>query len=137
YGMPQWVDCYHCSYMSKLWMNSKWLDKLGMEQPKTTEELREVQRAFKTKDPNGNGKADEVPLSGTTGDPILPYLMNAFVYDPQGQSPSRDSSLVLNGNKVDIQANKDGWREGLRYIKSLYDEGLIDKGAFTQNGEAL
>lgn len=137
YGMPQWVDCYHCSYMSKLWMNSKWLDKLGMEQPKTTEELREVLRAFKTKDPNGNGKADEVPLSGTTGDPILPYLMNAFVYDPQGQSPSRDSSLVLNGNKVDIQANKDGWREGLRYIKSLYDEGLIDKGAFTQNGEAL
>jgi putative aldouronate transport system substrate-binding protein len=137
YGLPQWVDCYHCSYPTKLWMNSQWLEKLGLEQPTTTEELREVLRAFKTKDPNGNGKADEVPLSANVRDPLLPYLMNSFIYDPQGQSPSRDSTLVLNNGKVDIQANKDGWREGLRYIKSLYEEGLIDKGAFTQNPEAL
>jgi putative aldouronate transport system substrate-binding protein len=137
YGMPQWVDCYHCSYPAKLWLNSHWLKKLGLKQPKTTEELRDVLRAFKTKDPNGNGKADEVPISADVRDPLIPYLMNAFIYDPQGQSPSRDSTLVLNNGKVDIQANKDGWREGLKYIKSLYDEGLIDKGAFTQNPEAL
>jgi putative aldouronate transport system substrate-binding protein len=137
YGLPQWVDCYHCSYPAKLWMNSQWLDNLGLQQPTTTEELREVLRAFKNEDPNGNGKADEVPLSANVRDTLLPYLMNAFIYDPQGQSPSRDSTLVLNDGRVDIQANKDGWREGLEYIKSLYDEGLIDKGAFTQNPEAL
>ena len=94
-------------------------------------------RAFKTEDPNGNGKADEVPLSANVRDTLVPYLMNSFIYDPQGQSPSRDSTLILNNGKVDIQANKDGWREGLKYIKSLYAEGLIDKGAFTQNPEAL
>ena len=44
---------------------------------------------------------------------------------------------MLNDGKVDIQANKDGWREGLKYLKSLYEEGLIDKGAFTQNPDAL
>ena len=32
-----------------------------------------------------------------------------------------------------MQANKDGWREGLKYIESLYAEGLIDQAAFTQN----
>lgn len=137
YGMPQWVDCYHCSYMSKLWMNSKWLKKLGMKQPRTTEDLRKVLQAFKTQDPNGNGKADEVPISADVRDPLMPYLMNAFIYDPQGQSPNIDSTLVLNNGKVDIQANKDGWRQGLKYIKSLYDDGLIDKGAFTQNPDAL
>ena len=31
--------------------------------PTTTEELKEVLIAFKTDDPNGNGKADEIPLS--------------------------------------------------------------------------
>lgn len=138
YGMPQWVDCFHCSYPAKLWMNSEWLKKLGLKQPTTTDEFRDVLRAFKTKDPNGNGKADEVPLSGDTGDTIIPYLMDAFIDTPTGNSsPDTNPTLVLNGGKADIQANKAGWREGLRYIKSLYDEGLIDSSVFTQNADAL
>jgi putative aldouronate transport system substrate-binding protein len=137
YGMPQWVDCYHCTYQGKLWMNSTWLKKLGLEQPKTTEDMRNVLRAFKTQDPNGNGKADEIPLSASVRDALIPYFMNAFIYDPQGTSGNNNSTLVLNDGKVDTQANKDGWREGLAYMNSLYKEGLIDKGAFTQNPDAL
>jgi putative aldouronate transport system substrate-binding protein len=64
--------------------------------------------------------------------------MNAFITTPLGNSSANlNPTLVLKDGKADIQANKKEWREGLRYIKSLYDEGLIDKGAFTQNGEAL
>jgi len=137
YGMPQWVDCFHCSYQDKLWMNSAWLKKLGLEQPKTTEDMRKVLEAFKTQDPNGNGKADEIPLSADVRDVLIPYFMNAFIYDPQGTSGNNNSTLVLNNGKVDIQANKDGWREGLKYLNSLYKEGLIDRGAFTQNPDAL
>lgn len=137
YGMPQWVDCYHCSYQGKLWMNTAWLKKLGLEQPKTTEDMVKVLRAFKTQDPNGNGKADEIPLSASVRSALIPYFMNAFIYDPQGLSGYNNSTLVLRDGKVDIQANKDGWREGLAYLNSLYKEGLIDKGAFTQNPDAL
>ncbi|OAH14240.1 type 2 periplasmic-binding domain-containing protein [Streptomyces jeddahensis] len=138
YGMPQWVDCYHCSYPAKMWIDTAWLKKLGLKTPKTTEEFREVLRAFKTKDPNGNGKADEVPLSGDTGDTIIPFLMNPFIFTPFGTATAdTNPTLVLNHGKADIQANKAGWREGLRYIKSLYDEGLIDSSAFTQNNDAL
>lgn len=137
YGMPQWVDCYHCTYQDKLWMNSAWLKKLGLKQPKTTDDMVKVLKAFKTQDPNGNGKADEVPISADVRDDLIPYFMNAFIYDPQGTSGNNKSTLVLNNGKVDIQANKDGWRQGLRYIHSLYADGLIDKGAFTQNPEAL
>ncbi|MEU4392113.1 extracellular solute-binding protein [Kribbella sp. NPDC023855] len=137
YGLPQWVDCYHCSYQGKLWMNSAWLKKLGLQQPKTTEDMVKVLRAFKTQDPNGNGKADEIPLSASVRDALIPYFMNAFIYDPQGTSGNNNSTLVLKDGKVDTQANKDGWREGLKYLSSLYKEGLIDKGAFTQNPDAL
>lgn len=136
YAITQWSECFHCSYPSKLWMNTTWLDALGLEQPTTTEELRTVLRAFKDGDPNGNGAADEVPLSGSASEPIINYLMNAFTYAPVG-GPSSPPPLVLDGDEVALNATSDSWRAGLEYITSLAQEGLLDTGAFTQNGDAL
>ncbi|RKP54339.1 extracellular solute-binding protein [Cohnella endophytica] len=134
YGLAAFSDCFHCSYPNKLWLNSKWLKKLNLSMPETTEQLRTVLRAFKNGDPNGNGIADEIPLSGSTEDfgvRVLPYLMNGFVYD--------DDRTYLNvkDGQVSLAADKQEWKEGLAYVKSLYDEGLIDPGAFTQNADAF
>ncbi|MFC5402033.1 extracellular solute-binding protein [Cohnella soli] len=134
YGLAAFSDCFHCSYPNKLWMNSSWLKKLGLDMPTTTEQLRNVLRAFKNGDPNGNGLADEVPLSGSTEDfgvRVLPYLMNGFVYDDDR------TYLTMTNGKVGLAADTPQWKEGLAYVKSLYDEGLIDPGAFTQNAEAF
>ena len=57
--------------------------------------------------------------------------MNGFIYDDDR------TYLIMNDGKVDIAANKDEWKEGLAYVKSLVDAGLIDPGAFTQNAEAF
>lgn len=133
YGLPQLIECYHCSYANKMWVNTKWREALGLEVPQTTEEFQAMLEAFKTQDPNGNGEADEVPLSGSIEDygvRPLSYLMNGFIY-----SDDR-TYLILNDGKVDTVANKAEWKEGLAYIKGLYDAGLIDPGAFTQNAEA-
>ncbi|GAA1694693.1 ABC transporter substrate-binding protein [Nonomuraea maheshkhaliensis] len=138
YALPQWSDCYHCTYPNKLWINSAWLKKLKLEMPKTTEELREVLRAFKTKDPNGNGKADEVPMTtDKQNSTLIGYLMGAFAYAPYGAGNGVPSLLQLEGGKVTTSVDKPQWREGLKYIKSLYEEGLIDQASFTQNAEAL
>ncbi|WP_138755636.1 extracellular solute-binding protein [Paenibacillus sinopodophylli] len=134
YGLVAYSQCFHCSYPNKMWINTKWLDKLQLEMPKTPEEFKAVLSAFKTKDPNGNGVADEVPLSGSIEDfgvRVIPFLMNGFVYDDDR------NYLNLNGGKVESAALKPEWKEGLTYIKSLYDEGLIDPGAFAQNSEAF
>ncbi|WP_159618449.1 extracellular solute-binding protein [Ruania rhizosphaerae] len=139
WGLPQWNDCFHCTYPSKLWLNSAWLESVGMEQPTTPEELREVLAAFKEQDPNGNGEADEVPLSGSPGaNSVLPFLMNPFVYmAASSTSGSAPGSLALQGEEVTLQPTLDGWREGLTYVNSLFEEGLIDEAAFTQNQDAL
>lgn len=139
WGLPQWNDCFHCTYPSKLWMNSAWLEEVGMDQPTTPEELREVLTAFRDEDPNGNGQADEIPLSGSPGgNSFLPYLMNPFVYVPSSTTDgSVPASLALHGDTVTLQPTLDGWREGLRYVHSLYGEGLVDESAFTQNQDAL
>ncbi|MFC5402029.1 extracellular solute-binding protein [Cohnella soli] len=134
YGLPAYTQCFHCSYPNKMWINTKWLEKLKLDMPKTTEDFKKVLEAFKNGDPNGNGAKDEVPLSGSTEDfgvRIVPFFMNAFVYDDDR------NHLLLKDGKVGSAAVTDEWKQGLTYIKSLYDEGLIDPGAFTQNAEAF
>ncbi|WP_168119911.1 extracellular solute-binding protein [Paenibacillus sp. HB172176] len=134
YGLVSYSQCFHCSYPNKLWLNTSWMKKLNLETPTTPEEFKKVLEAFKNEDPNGNGKADEVPLSGSTEDfgvRVLPFLMNPFVYDDDR------NYLNLTDGKVESAAIKPEWKEGLTYVKSLYDEGLIDPGAFTQNAEAF
>jgi putative aldouronate transport system substrate-binding protein len=61
YGLGQFAACYHCSFPNKLWVNSTWMKKLNITTPKTTDDFKKMLEAFKTKDPNGNGKADEIP----------------------------------------------------------------------------
>jgi putative aldouronate transport system substrate-binding protein len=138
YALPQWSDCFHCTYPDKLWINSTWLKKLGLQMPKTTEELRTVLQAFKTKDPNGNGKADEIPMTTDPQDSsLIAYLMNAFAYDPVGANNGVRSLITLDGDKVVTPVSKPEFKEGLKYINSLFKEGLIDQAAFTQNAQAL
>ncbi len=118
----------------KLWMNTDWLKKLNLSVPTTTEEFRDVLRAFKTKDPNGNGKQDEIALTGAIntwcGDPYL-FLLNAYTYFYPY------NLLQLKDDKFTLTANTEGMREGLNYIASLYAEGLIDPASFTQSEQQM
>jgi putative aldouronate transport system substrate-binding protein len=136
YSYPSIGECYHCVHEMRAWINKPWIDKLGLQVPTTTDELYKVLKAFKTQDPNGNGKADEIPMSGAISrggynNEVDKWLMNAFIYtfyDPTG-----DRSFVHVENKtVFFVANTAQWREGLRYIRMLYREGLIDPEIFTQ-----
>jgi putative aldouronate transport system substrate-binding protein len=132
WGIPQMVQCYHCSYANKMWINRRWLEELGIPMPTTTEEFRDMLAAFRENDANGNGAADEV-LAGAImdyGTRPIPFLMNGFIYDDDR------TYLILNEGTVDTVANKQEWRDGLAYVKSLYDEGLIDPATFTNNADA-
>ena len=68
----------------QMWINTEWLDKLQLQKPTNNEELLKVLRAFKTQDPNGNGKNDEIPLFGAQegglGADVINWLVNLFLY---------------------------------------------------------
>ncbi|MGT2910130.1 ABC transporter substrate-binding protein [Streptococcus cameli] len=112
------------------WINKAWLDKLGLEVPQTTDELVTVLEAFKTKDPNGNGKADEIPMSfiNGAGNEDFKILFGAF-----GEGDNDDHIVVGNDKKVDFTADNDGYKEGVKYMHSLYEKGLLDSEAFEQD----
>lgn len=120
----------------KLWLNQGWMEKLGLEEPTTTEELYEVLKAFKTQDPNGNGKADEIPLIGTYDglyySPV-DYIMGSFI-----QNNVKCNYLIADENEqLSYGPVADAWREGLKFINRLTAEGLIDPLTFTQDRQEL
>lgn len=138
YALPEVNDCYHCSMSQKMWIYEPWLKKLGLEMPKTTDELYNVLKAFKENDPNGNGKKDEIPLSITQKSwrsTIDAFLMNSFIYNPVYGSSSKH--MFIKDGKLDVAFNKPEWREGLRYLNKLYKEGLIAPESFTQDENQL
>jgi len=120
----------------KLWLNQNWMEKLNLKEPTTTEELYEVLKAFKTKDPNGNGKADEIPLVGTyEGLYYSPvdYIMGSFV-----ENNWKGNYLITDdkGN-LSYAPVTDQWREGLKFINRLTSEGLLDSLTFIQSQQEL
>lgn len=112
------------------WINVEWLDALGLEMPTTTEELKTVLKAFKTQDPNGNGQADEIPLSfiNKPGGEDLTFLFASF-----GLGENWDHTVVTDDGKVVFTAAEEGYKEAIAFIHELYEEGLIDIEAFQQD----
>ena len=124
----------------KLWIYQPWLDALGLEMPTTTDEFEQVLLAFKEQDPNGNGQADEIPLSTTIDaegwqNSLDRFFMNSFIYNP-GEDAHRPW-LILQEGKVTPVYNTPQWKEGLKYLQRLYAQGLIDPQSFTQDIDGL
>ncbi|RXZ80017.1 extracellular solute-binding protein [Paenibacillaceae bacterium] len=134
YSLPHVNECFHCTLPRRMWIYQPWLDQLDLQMPTTTDEFYEVLKAFKTKDPNGNNKADEIPLSGSPSgfySSIDSFLMNAFIYNPGG------NGVYLEDGKTVVPFDKPEWQEGLKYLRKLYKEGLLDPQSLTQDGDQL
>lgn len=133
YGFAEVSGGIH-SQVSKMWINKDWVDQLDEELPETLDEYRDLLRQFKTTDLNGNGVQDEIPLTGAVNtweaDPQY-YLLNAFI--------ETDPSVFLRveDQKVSFVANTEEFKEGLKYIHDMYQEGLIDPSAFTQDEQQM
>ena len=135
YTLPDINECYHCFYSMRAWINQQWLTNLGLEYPNTVDEFVNVLRAFKEQDANGNGDPnDEIPFSGNAtswNSTIYPFLLNSFLhYDTSNLSVKEDGTVIFTPLQPEF-------KEGLQWIASLIDEGLIEKEALTQTEEQL
>ncbi|MCI8601770.1 MAG: extracellular solute-binding protein [Oscillospiraceae bacterium] len=125
----------HDEMMYKLWINRTWLKDLELEMPTTTAEFEAVLEAFKTRDPNSNGVADEIPLAGATGwseDPTI-NLMNAFVFE----TGKTDRLIIGPDGKLSTTYLQPNYKEGLKYMHGLVEKGLLDPVTFTQDDSQL
>ena len=105
-------------------INQSWLDKLGLEMPTTWDELVEVLRAFRTQDPNGNGIADEIPMIGST---VL-YCADApsWILNNFGEYVNDIYFYTYDENgKIKVPYTSDEYRNGIRAMNQLVEEGLL------------
>ena len=125
-------------FMYRAWINKTWLDALGLEMPVTTEDFYNVLTAFKTQDPNGNGKADELPLVGSTAWNRQPFefLMNAFTYASAGGANNVPYLQIKDGELVASFVLPE-WKAGLEYQNRLVNDGLISGLTYTQSDAEL
>lgn len=114
----------------KMWVKNDWLARLGISEPTTPQEFKDMLIAFRDRDPNGNGQKDELALvgwvNGRQSNPIN-YLMNPF------QLFRENYYYISDAGKVEFIANTDGWRDGLRYLNDLYRNGLIMDETYVQD----
>jgi len=108
-----------------------WLDKLGLEMPTNTDELYEVLKAFKTQDPNGNGKADEIPFTGFMGD-VPSFGVGNIV-----QSFDAWYNLYVKDGKITHGMIEPEMKEALSYLSKLYKEGLLDPDYMTHDFDSF
>lgn len=111
------------------WINKVWLDKLGLAMPTTVEELKDVLIAFRDKDPNGNGRKDEIPMS-SRGDHFYNWTA-MFGY------PAYDTEMTMVDGKPVYVGTMDFVKDAYNYYADLFKNGLIDPEIFTQDSAAF
>lgn len=117
------------------YINTQWLERLGLEKPTTMEELKTVLTAFRDQDANGNGDpSDEIPMTfkfnGSQRD--IGGLFGAFGYPDTLTDDGHH--LVLDGDKVVFVPTTEGYKAACKYLhENFFSQGLIDMEGFTMD----
>lgn len=129
YGLPTWEENELGTNPFFHVINKAWLDKLGLPMPKTLDEYTNALTAFKEKDPNGNGKKDEIPLSFMH----MQWCMDiGGIFGAFGMPDNLDHRIVRNG-KVIFTAIQPEYKTALTYFnEKWFQKGLVDLESFTQ-----
>jgi putative aldouronate transport system substrate-binding protein len=104
---------------ANMFVRKDWLDKLGLPIPATTEEFYRTLLAFKQQKPGGQ---NTIPYS--IGNDLL-YMITPICY------PFIDPNLSLEERWVNNVLGRHfllpGYKEGVRFMNRMYNDGLIDQ----------
>ena len=110
-------------------IRTDWLENVGINKlPETLPEWETALMAFKEKDPNGNGLADEIPIVNSNVDDIKNWIRawgityDFYIADVENQ-------------KVGYGYMTDEYRQALEVLSRWYDNGLIDPDFAVSDGK--
>ena len=121
YGIPEVSMNFDGSPI--VWIRQDWMDKLGLEAPKTYADLEEIALAFMQSDMDGNGKDDAY------GIPVLPNFSGAY----GGSGNMCDLFLNVGGAALGLWQKQedgtviygslmDGAKEALNMLNDWYNK---------------
>lgn len=94
-----------------------WLDNLGLQQPKTLDELIKVMKAFATGDPDKNGKQDTLAF-GAAGANGFELFVSWF---------GGPNQFELKDGKLTPDFMTQEYMEALKLYKTFYNENVMNK----------
>jgi len=120
-----------------LWIRTDWMDKLGLQPPKTMSELVSMMETIKNSDPDGNGKNDTIPLALALKEDYFNMMGDAqWVLGNNG-------ALSGYGHPQSVWLEKDGQlvnadlqpeiKQGLSVLKDWIDKGYVEQDAAMKN----
>lgn len=131
-GIPQ-IDS-SIDKASLIWIRTDWLDNLGLEPPRTMDELIEIAKAFTEKDPDQNGVNDTFGLAAThyLWDPVagLAGFMAGYHAYPQLWIDDGNGGLVYGGIQPEVKV-------ALAQLQELYRQGVLDPSFALKKGEQV
>lgn len=115
-----------------LMIRQDWLTNLGIQAPKSIDELYTVLKAFATGDPDKNGKQDTTGLAvGMQGNNIAGFKDMLVYMGGPNEWELRDDKLVP-------AHMTEAYLETLKFYKKLYDEKIINQDfAIVQDGRSV
>ena len=118
-------------------INKWWLDFLNLPVPTTIEEFESTLQAFKDNAAKLKSEfgidGEIIPMSCIMNDGDQdPYILINGFGEGYGDPDRGKHIAVTDEGKVVCVANSEGFRKGTEWLHGLYEKGLIDPEAFTQ-----
>jgi putative aldouronate transport system substrate-binding protein len=111
-------------------MNVTWLEKVGLKMPTNAEEYIQALITFRDKDPNGNGKKDEIGVGLNTwsySSPSLKYMFPWFGFMVDKYD------TFLDGDTVKYGPFMPNYVEAVKFLNRMWKEKLLDPEQFTMS----
>lgn len=111
-----------------LWIRKDWLDRLDLQPPQTMDDIEKIAKAFVERDPDGNGKADTIGLTGYKGI-VYGFKPNMNGYDSvfSAYHAFPKNWVIDSKGEVVYGSITPGNKEALAKLADWYHRGLIDK----------
>ncbi|MCA1291418.1 extracellular solute-binding protein [Paenibacillus sp. alder61] len=114
-----------------LWLRTDWLDRLGLQPPKTIDDVLEISKAFTDGDPDGNGQQDTFGIAATQylWDPVmgLTGFMAGYGAYPNIWLEDESGKLVYGGIQPEV-------KQALKTLQDMYRNHEIESEFIFKNG---
>ena len=138
YSLPKKLPLRPTVCGNGLYINQDWLDNLGLEAPKTLDELTDVLLAFAKEDADGDGDpTNEIGLTNNAGTNLQADCQH--ILSVWGCMVSRNNNYMgLNndGEAVFVPA-QENYKEAVEWMHMLWENGVLDPEYFTQDGSSV
>ena len=138
YGLPQIIPALG-PRTNPMWINTKWLEKCGLDMPKTVDEFLNMCIEFTQCDYNGDGEANEYAINLRSSDTSINNLYNGL-YGMFGMR-----TLGVNSGWFDLDENgeyrffpaSERCKEMFAFTAELWANGCFDPDFLTQSNAQL